>query len=62
VPTLKFELSDGERDLLRTNGFQAAREFFEREHTYINHSGVQALGPAGVSRPGRPAPNGDSQA
>ncbi len=62
VPTLKFELSDGERDLLRTNGFKAAREFFEGEYTYINHSGVQALGPAGVARPGRPASSGDSQA
>ena len=61
VPTLKFELSNVDRDLLRTNGFEAAREFFEQQRTYINHSGVEAAGPAGLSRPVRRASNGDSR-
>jgi NTE family protein len=45
VPTLKFTLTDEERDGLRTGGFDAASEFFKTQKTYLNHNGVQAAGP-----------------
>jgi NTE family protein len=45
VPTLKFTLTDEERDGLRTGGFDAATEFFKTQKTYLNHAGVQAAGP-----------------
>jgi NTE family protein len=45
VPTLKFTLTGGERDELRTGGFKAAHEFFTTQKTYLNHEGVQAAGP-----------------
>jgi NTE family protein len=46
VPTLKFTLTDQERDGLRMGGFNAAHEFFTTQKTYLNHEGVQAAGPA----------------
>ena len=45
VPTLKFTLTDAERDSLRTGGFDAATEFFTTQKTYLNHAGVHAAGP-----------------
>jgi hypothetical protein len=47
VPTLKFTLTDGERDELRTSGFSHAERFFRTQSRYINHNGVEAKGPAG---------------
>ena len=49
VPTLKFTLTDAERDLLRENGHHAAQEFFRTHDTYRNHAGVVAAGPAALS-------------
>jgi NTE family protein len=46
VPTLKFTLSKDEVQSLRENGFDAASKFFSEQKTYLNHSGVQAAGPA----------------
>ncbi len=48
VPTLKFTLTDGERDELRTGGHKAATSFFSTQQEYINHSGVHAAGPGAV--------------
>jgi NTE family protein len=48
VPTLKFTLTDGERDELRTSGQAAAEEFFSTQRKYMNHSGVEAAGPASM--------------
>ena len=45
VPTLKFTLTDAERDGLRTGGYKAAHEFFTTQKTYLNHAGVHAAGP-----------------
>jgi NTE family protein len=45
VPTLKFTLTDAERDELRTNGATAGGRFFSTQRQYINHSGVKAAGP-----------------
>ena len=45
VPTLKFTLTDAERDELRTNGATKAEEFFSNQQQYINHSGIRAAGP-----------------
>jgi NTE family protein len=47
VPTLKFTLTDDERDELRTSGFTNAERFFRTQSRYINHNGVEAKGPAG---------------
>jgi NTE family protein len=49
VPTLKFALTDAERNELRTNGVTAATHFFSTQRQYINHSGVRVAGPAAVS-------------
>jgi NTE family protein len=49
VPTLKFTLTSGERDELRTNGEAAAQRFFREQRVYLNHAGVEAAGPAAVS-------------
>jgi NTE family protein len=49
VKTLKFELTDADRNLLRGNGEAAAKEFFATRKTYMNHSGLEAAGPAAVS-------------
>jgi NTE family protein len=49
VETLKFELTEQERDLLRGNGETAGKRFFESQTTYMNHSGVEAAGPAAVT-------------
>jgi len=46
VPTLKFTLTDDERDALRTSGHSAAERFFRTQHSYLNHAGVEAAGPA----------------
>jgi NTE family protein len=46
VPTLKFTLTNQERDELRTNGYTKAKEFFRTQHRYMNHNGVEASGPA----------------
>jgi NTE family protein len=48
VPTLKFKLTDAERDGLRTAGHTEAEKFFRTQRRYINHNGVEASGPAGV--------------
>jgi NTE family protein len=48
VPTLKFTLSDSDRDMLRTSGHAAAEQFFATQRRYINHAGVAAAGPAAV--------------
>jgi NTE family protein len=48
VPTLKFELTDAERDSLRRGGYMAAKHFFETQQTYLNHAGVHAAGPGAV--------------
>ena len=45
VPTLKFTLTDAERDELRMGGFNAAHQFFTTQKTYLNHAGVRAAGP-----------------
>jgi NTE family protein len=49
VPTLKFTLTDAERDELRTAGHSAAQEFFSTQRRYMNHAGVEASGPAAVA-------------
>jgi len=49
VPTLKFTLTDDERNGLRKGGFDAATEFFSTQQTYLNHAGVQAAGPGATS-------------
>jgi NTE family protein len=46
VPTLKFTLTGDEREELRTAGETAAKRFFGSERRYLNHSGVEAAGPA----------------
>jgi NTE family protein len=46
VPTLKFTLTKDEVQSLRENGYDAASRFFSEQKTYLNHSGVQAAGPA----------------
>jgi NTE family protein len=48
VPTLKFTLSDTDRDMLRRSGHAAAEQFFDTQRHYMNHAGVQAAGPAAV--------------
>jgi NTE family protein len=48
VPTLKFELTDQERDGLRKGGFDAATEFFKTRKTYLNHAGIRAAGPGAL--------------
>jgi hypothetical protein len=48
VPTLKFTLTDAERDELARSGQDAAREFFRTQHTYQNHAGLVAAGPAAL--------------
>ena len=49
VPTLKFTLTDAERDSLRDNGHSAAKRFFAEERGYINHAGIAAVGPGALS-------------
>jgi NTE family protein len=49
VKTLKFELTETERELLRRNGEAAGKRFFESQTTYMNHSGIEAAGPAAVT-------------
>jgi NTE family protein len=46
VPTLKFTLTNDERDALRSSGHSAAEEFFKTQDQYLNHAGVEAAGPA----------------
>jgi NTE family protein len=48
VATLKFTLSDSDRDMLRRSGHAAAEEFFGTQRGYMNHAGVEAAGPAAV--------------
>jgi NTE family protein len=48
VPTLKFTLTDGERDELRTSGYTRAEAFFHTQRRYMNHNGVEASGPAAL--------------
>jgi NTE family protein len=48
VPTLNFKLTNEERDGLRTSGHAAGKKFFETQTRYLNHSGVEAAGPAAV--------------
>jgi NTE family protein len=48
VPTLKFTLTDDERDALRTSGHSAAKRFFNTQDRYLNHAGVESAGPAAV--------------
>jgi NTE family protein len=48
VPTLKFTLSDSDRDMLRRSGHAAAEQFFGTQRGYMNHAGVEAAGPAAV--------------
>jgi NTE family protein len=45
VPTLKFTLSDEERESLRMGGYTAAKDFFAEQRQYLNHAGLQAAGP-----------------
>lgn len=49
VPTLKFTLTDDERNGLRQGGFDVATEFFKTHRTYLNHAGVQAAGPGAMT-------------
>jgi NTE family protein len=52
VPTLKFTLTDQERESLRTGGYTAAKRFLEERRHYLNHAGVEAAGPgAALSAP-----------
>jgi NTE family protein len=51
VPTLKFSLTDEDRDGLARAGHKAASEFFAGQYEYTNHSGVVAAGPASVLKP-----------
>jgi NTE family protein len=46
VPTLKFTLTEDERDELSRYGAEAAREFFSKDTVYRNHAGLVAAGPA----------------
>jgi NTE family protein len=46
VPTLKFELSDGERDSLYDSGYRQARQFLRTQREYVNSYGQRAQGPA----------------
>ena len=48
VPTLKFTLSQTDRDMLRASGHSTAEQFFRTQRRYINHAGVVAAGPAAV--------------
>jgi NTE family protein len=48
VGTLKFTLSDDEREMLRASGHAEAEEFFRTQRRYLNHAGVEAAGPAAV--------------
>jgi NTE family protein len=48
VPTLKFTLTDEERDSLRTSGYTQAETFFRTQRRYMNHNGVEAAGPGGL--------------
>jgi NTE family protein len=48
VPTLKFTLTEDERNELRTAGEAAADRFFRTQRQYLNHAGVEAAGPAAV--------------
>jgi NTE family protein len=50
VPTLKFTLTDEERDGLRAAGHSAATAFFATQREYLNHAGVEAAGPAAVTQ------------
>jgi NTE family protein len=46
IPTLKFGLTDPERDQLYRWGHDNAREFFRTQHEYLNSYGQRAEGPA----------------
>jgi hypothetical protein len=48
VATLKFTLSDSDRDMLRRSAHAAAEQFFGTQRGYMNHAGVGAAGPAAV--------------
>jgi NTE family protein len=48
VPTLKFTLTDEDRDGLARAGHRAASDFFSSQQEYTNHSGLVAAGPASV--------------
>jgi NTE family protein len=50
VPTLKFNLTEGERDFLYDSGYRHAREFLRTQHEYINSYGQRAQGPAEAER------------
>jgi NTE family protein len=46
VPTLKFELTNEERDFLYDSGYQQTREFLRTQTEYLNSEGQRAAGPA----------------
>jgi len=47
VPTLKFDLTDAERDFLYRSGYERTRKFLRTQREYLNSYGLRAQGPAG---------------